>query len=88
MEPERNNEQIRELLDRLARIEGQIRGVSKMIQNQQPCDQVLVQVMAARAALEKVASAIVTYGIDECFTLPPEEARQAIHRSINLLIKV
>ena len=88
MESERNDEQFGELLDRLARIEGQIRGVSKMIQDHRPCDQVLVQIIAARAALDKVASAVVTSGIDECFTLPPEEARQVIRRSINLLMKV
>jgi DNA-binding FrmR family transcriptional regulator len=88
MEQERNEEQVRVLLDRLARIEGQIRGISKMIQDHRPCDQVLMQVMAARAALEKVASEVVANSIDECFTLPPEQARLAIRRSVDLLTKV
>ncbi len=39
-----------DLSDRLARIEGQVRGVSKMIQERRSCDQVLMQVMAARRA--------------------------------------
>jgi hypothetical protein len=47
-----------------------------------------MQVMAARAALEKVASAVVASGIDECLTLPPEQARQAIGNSISMLTQL
>ncbi|MBE3575778.1 MAG: metal-sensitive transcriptional regulator [Firmicutes bacterium] len=43
-----------ELLERLKRIEGQIRGISRMIEEDQYCVDVLVQVAAARAALNKV----------------------------------
>ena len=88
MESALNEQTTQEVLDRLARIEGQIRGVSKMIQEQRPCDQVLMQVMAARAALEKVAATVVSSGIDECLSLPPEQARERIHRSIQLFTKV
>ncbi len=88
MEPHVNEEMAQALLARLARIEGQIRGVSKMVQEHRPCDEVLTQVMAARAALEKVAAAVVTYGIEECLTLPPEQARKTITRSVELLTKV
>lgn len=76
-----------EVIDRLARIEGQVRGVSKMIQENRPCDQVLMQLMAARAALEKVAAAVVTNNLDECLALPPEQARQVLSRSLDLLTK-
>ena len=88
MDSSLNEQMTQEVLDRLARIEGQIRGVSKMIQEQRPCDQVLMQVMAARAALEKVAATVVSSGIDECLALPPEQARERIHRSIQLFTKV
>ncbi|MDQ2887385.1 MAG: metal-sensitive transcriptional regulator [Chloroflexota bacterium] len=88
MEAQIDEQMVQELLARLARIEGQIRGVSKMVQEHRPCDQILMQVMAARAALEKVAGAVVTYGIEECFALPPEQARDAIRHSVSLLTKV
>ncbi len=88
MDPSLNEQKMQEVLDRLARIEGQIRGVGKMIQEHRPCDQVLVQVMAARAALEKVAATVVSSGIDECLSLPPEQAREKIHRSIQLFARV
>ena len=76
---------VRDLRDRLARIEGQVRGVGKMIKEHRRCDQILPQVMAARAALEKVAAAVVTANVEECLTLPPDEARKAIGASIGML---
>jgi len=79
---------VQDLLDRLARIEGQVRGVSKMVQERRPCDQVLTQIMAARAALEKVGAAVVTQSLDECLALPPDQARAIITRSVQLLTKV
>lgn len=43
------------LLKRLNRIEGQVRGVSKMVQDDKYCIDILTQVSAAKAALDKVA---------------------------------
>ena len=87
MEPRFDDGTAQELVDRLARIEGQVRGISKMVQERRPCDQVLTQVMAARAALEKVGAAVVTHTIDECLALPPEQARKVLVRSVQLLTK-
>lgn len=44
-----------DLLKRLNRIEGQVRGVSKMVQEDKYCIDILTQVSAAKAALDKVA---------------------------------
>jgi DNA-binding FrmR family transcriptional regulator len=44
-----------ELTNRLNRIEGQVRGVSKMVQDDKYCIDVLTQISAAQAALDKVA---------------------------------
>lgn len=43
------------LLKRLNRIEGQVRGVSRMVENDTYCIDILTQVSAAKAALDKVA---------------------------------
>lgn len=43
------------LLKRLNRIEGQVRGVSKMVEEDTYCIDILTQVSAAKAALDKVA---------------------------------
>lgn len=76
-----------EMLDRLARIEGQVRGVGRMVQERRPCDEVLVQVMAARAALDRVAAAVVARNLEECLALPPDQARRVLGRSLDLLTK-
>ena len=44
-----------QLTDRLARIEGQVRGINRMIQDDRYCIDVLTQINAVRAALDKVA---------------------------------
>lgn len=43
------------LLARLNRIEGQVRGVAKMVEDDKYCIDILTQVSAAKAALDKVA---------------------------------
>jgi len=44
-----------ELLTRLARAEGQVRGVTRMVEEDRYCIDVLTQISAVRAALDKVA---------------------------------
>jgi CsoR family transcriptional regulator, copper-sensing transcriptional repressor len=44
-----------QLLRRLARAEGQVRGVSRMVEEDRYCIDVLTQISAARAALEEIS---------------------------------
>ncbi|MDQ6816042.1 MAG: metal-sensitive transcriptional regulator [Actinomycetota bacterium] len=44
-----------QLLARLARIEGQIRGIESMVESDRYCIDILTQISAAQAALDKVA---------------------------------
>jgi CsoR family transcriptional regulator, copper-sensing transcriptional repressor len=44
-----------ELLNRLARVEGQVRGVRGMVEEDRYCIDVLTQINATRAALDKIA---------------------------------
>jgi CsoR family transcriptional regulator, copper-sensing transcriptional repressor len=44
-----------ELLARLARVEGQVRGVSRMVEDERYCIDVLTQISAIQAALDKIA---------------------------------
>ena len=44
-----------QLLGRLSRIEGQVRGIAKMVEDDRYCIDVLTQITAVRAALDKVA---------------------------------
>lgn len=44
-----------QLLGRLARVEGQVRGVARMVEEDRYCIDVLTQISAIQAALEKIA---------------------------------
>jgi DNA-binding FrmR family transcriptional regulator len=53
-------------LKRLRRIEGQVRGIAKMIENDQYCVDVLTQVSAATKALEAVALGLLDEHLRHC----------------------
>jgi DNA-binding FrmR family transcriptional regulator len=44
-----------QVLTRLARVEGQVRGVARMVEEDRYCIDVLTQISAAQAALDKIA---------------------------------
>ena len=48
-----------QLLARLARVEGQVRGVSRMVDEDRYCIDVLTQISAIQAALDKVALGVL-----------------------------
>ena len=54
------------LLNRLSRIEGQVRGVSRMIEEDRYCIDVLTQVQALRAALAKVETELLKEHLGHC----------------------
>ena len=54
------------LIARLSRIEGQVRGISKMVADGRYCIDVLTQLRAVRAALAKVETMILKDHLDHC----------------------
>jgi DNA-binding FrmR family transcriptional regulator len=55
-----------QLQKRLARIEGQVRGVSKMVEDDRYCIDVLTQISAIQAALDKVALGLLDEHARHC----------------------
>ena len=56
----------KQILNRLARIEGHIRGISKMVESERGCSEVLLQIVATQAALKKVSKMLLEDHIDTC----------------------
>lgn len=54
------------LLNRLRRIEGQVRGLARMIEEDRYCIDVLMQVRAARAALARVEATMLQDHLNHC----------------------
>lgn len=63
---ERNPEELKALKNRLSRIEGQIRGISGMVDSDAYCVDILTQVSAVQAAISSFASVLLSQHITGC----------------------
>ena len=64
-----------QLQSRLRRIEGQVRGVEKMVDEDRYCIDVLTQISAIQAALDKVALGLLDDHAHHCMQQGAEEGR-------------
>ena len=55
-----------QLMERLAKIEGQVRGVEKMVEQDRYCIDVVTQINAVRAALDKVGLGLLDGHVRHC----------------------
>lgn len=74
-------ESLRRIVNRLARIEGHIRGIKTMVKESRPCPDVLVQIAAVRGALDRIARIILDEHLSECISRAAAEGNieQEIH---------
>lgn len=63
---ERSEKEYKDLLNRLSRIEGQVRGIRKMVENDAYCTDILVQVSAVNAALNSFNKVLLANYIRTC----------------------
>ena len=63
---ERSEKEYKDLLNRLSRIEGQVRGIRKMVENDAYCTDILVQVSAVNAALISFNKVLLANHIRTC----------------------
>ena len=63
---ERTESEYRSLINRLNRIEGQVRGIRNMVENDAYCTDILVQVSAVNAALNALSREILSNHIKTC----------------------
>jgi DNA-binding FrmR family transcriptional regulator len=59
-------DQTRKIIARLRKLEGQVRGLERMIENKADCEAVLIQFSAVKAAFEKVGVIVIRNAIREC----------------------
>jgi DNA-binding FrmR family transcriptional regulator len=75
-----------EITNRLKRIEGQIRGLQRMVEEQRDCEAILTQLMAARAALDRVGLLVTENFVQECvMTADGDIARERVGRVLELV---
>ncbi len=78
-----------DLLVRLRRIEGQVRGIQKMVEKDKYCVDILTQINAARGALNKVGLNILDNHIHGCVrdAIQEEKGEEIIDELMEVLEK-
>ncbi len=77
-----------EILTRLRRVEGQIRGIQRMIEEERECEAVATQLMAARAALDRASLYIMGHHIERCLQDPEGRGSRAqLERVISFFLR-
>lgn len=64
----------KQITDRLSRIEGQVRGVRKMVEDERACHDILKQLAAASGALRSASLLVVENYLDSCFREAADDA--------------
>lgn len=81
----------KELLDRLSRIEGHIRGIKQMVHGHKCCDDLLIQIAAIKAAVTQVAVRLLEDHLKTCVTTCMEGGEEEIYdrlaRAISVVLK-
>ena len=65
--------QKKEVLMRLRRIEGQLRGIQRMVEEGAPCADILTQVAAATSAIKRAGMVMVQTYMEECLDRSQKE---------------
>ena len=83
-------ERKREILNRLKKVEGQIKGIQKMVEEEKYCGEIMVQISAVRAAINKIGGLMLDGYIKECIpeTLKKDfESERRINELIETIVK-
>ena len=73
---ERSEKEYRDLIHRLNRIEGQIRGIRGMVEKDAYCPEILIQVAAANAALNSFNKVLLASHIRTCVARDNREGKE------------
>lgn len=85
----RDNKEYRDLINRLNRIEGQIRGIKGMVENNAYCTDILVQVAAANAALNSFNKVLLGNHIKTCVADDIKAGKnETVDELVNVLAKL
>lgn len=80
-----------ELLTRLRRIEGQVRGLQRMIDEDEDCTSVITQLSAVRGALDKVGFIVLSHRMADCLKQKSdngENSEEALEEAMKLFLKL
>jgi DNA-binding FrmR family transcriptional regulator len=79
----------KDLIVRLRKVEGQIKGLQKMLEEDKDCEQIFTQISASRAALNRINSIIIENYTKQCLVKAQKEecCEEVINNLTSILIK-
>ena len=81
----RSEKEYKDLMNRLSRIEGQVRGIKGMLEKDAYCPEILVQVSAGNAALNSFNKVLLANHIRTCVA---DDIREGKDETVDELVKV
>jgi DNA-binding FrmR family transcriptional regulator len=75
---------------RLRRVEGQVRGILKMMDEHKKCNEVVSQLSAVRSAVDKAMAYVVAVNLEQCLIdkqAKGEDTSKIVQEAVELLIK-
>lgn len=75
-----------DLLHRMKRLHGQMKGILSMMENQESCQDLVVQLKAIRVNIDKTISLITTVNLQQIMLDDPKD-KDAIQAAMNLIVK-
>ena len=76
------------IVTRLNRIEGQVRGIRRMVQEPRLCVEILQQLAAAEAALNRISLAIFKFHVEKCVPEAIEQGAPAREQGLSELVDI
>jgi DNA-binding FrmR family transcriptional regulator len=89
---ELKEEMQKNILSRLRKIEGQIRGLQGMVNDGKECEQILTQLRAAQSALKSVSALVLKSFLMKCYSEigkepTPDEIYHKLEKTVSMLTK-
>ncbi|WP_103996332.1 metal-sensitive transcriptional regulator [Paenibacillus sp. UNC499MF] len=78
------------IVRRLKRMEGQVRGILKMVEDEKDCKDVVAQLSAVRSAADKAMAYIVATNLEHCIRQEEQQGKDTgklVQEAVELLIK-
>lgn len=80
-----------QMKNRVKRIEGQLRGILRMMEEENDCKDVITQLSAARTAIDRTIGVIVSSNLVQCVKQAEEKGEKSteelVKEAVNLLVK-
>ncbi len=83
-------QEVQSLLARLRRIEGQIRGIQRMLEEDRVCEDIVTQLMAARSSLDQVGVRLLEHHVERCLCdgESPEQAARNMQQALKMWMRM